>query len=97
MTILVAGIPVDAKLAHAFERVVNAAVAGVRCPINDDLQVPAGAFVEIARAGHIEIIVAGKNWRVVRILTGDHAGKSTAPCPNGAVYRVIGKTDRRVL
>jgi hypothetical protein len=35
-----------------------------------------------ARSGKIRIDVYPHNWRVVTIMTGPQAGKSTAPAPN---------------
>lgn len=62
-----------------FDQIVAAAMAGVRCPQND--LIPSAAFSRLAREGRIRVSVYARNWRVVEILEGPHAGKSTADDP----------------
>lgn len=92
--------------AGAFAIVERAAIAGERCPTNEALCdalrlqgfVFAGGNVllsDLAREGHLEIRVCAHNWRIVQLLTGEHAGTSTAPAPGrpyppGRAYIVIG-------
>lgn len=92
--------------AAAFAIVERAAIAGERCPTNeglcDALRVAGFVFAGgnellsgLAREGHLEIRVAAQNWRIVQLLTGEHAGKMTAPAPGrpyppGRAYIVIG-------
>lgn len=83
--------------ALVFERFVQAAREGERCPSNDLIEgllrnagLPQTAFgarkghaMTLAERGDIRVEVSGKNWRVVEILTGEHAGKRTMPDPKG--------------
>lgn len=64
----------------AFARLVACAVAGERCPTND--QMAPSAFSHLARQGRIRIRVFRLNYRVVDILVGEHAGKSTMDAPD---------------
>lgn len=77
---------------------VAAAVDGERCP-QDAPHGPLGrgAISELVRAGQIRSEVYSRNWRVVTILKGEHAGKSTAAPPwGGKPYRVDGELVERV-
>jgi hypothetical protein len=66
---------------------VDAAVAGERCPTIDGIEyrlekrgLPphAGkAAPDLARLGLIRIEISGKNYRTIEILTGPHKGKRT--------------------
>jgi len=67
----------------SFEVLEAAAIEGRRCPANGAEGLVDKAASALARAGHIRIEVAGKNWRIVHILTGPHAGKHTALPPDG--------------
>lgn len=59
-----------------FDHIAAVAARGERCPFNE--QMPAGLLPRLARAGKIRIEVFRHNWRVVTILQGEHAGKTTA-------------------
>ena len=80
------------KLHVLFQRLCDCAIRGERCPTADQLAgLPPPS--ELAHAGKIRIEVFARNWRVVTILTGPHAGKSTMRDPAGVrgakPYRVI--------
>lgn len=80
-----------------FEVLVEAACAGARCPSND--QLPHRARLGgLCRAGLIRCEIYEKNWRVVEIRHGEHAGKRTAEHPGGRKpYRIVDdKGDRWV-
>lgn len=72
-----------------FEVLVEAACAGERCPSND--QLPHRARLGgLCRAGLIRCEVYEKNYRVVEIRCGEHAGKRTAEHPaGGKPYRIV--------
>lgn len=80
-----------AKGDKLFEKMVDLAVRGERCPFNEHL--PAGGLSALARAGRIRIEVFRHNWRIVTILEGHHAGKQTkrdpALVPGSVPYVVI--------
>lgn len=77
-----------------FALIEQAAIAGDRCPQNDELVIavqrvgmqmgngvtPAKVIKELARAGRVRGGVYGKNWRRLWIARGPHAGKSTKAC-----------------
>lgn len=78
----------------------RAALEGRRCPTLDEIGRamheagvpggPSGATSALARDGRIRVEVFGKNYRVVTILTGPNAGKTTAPHSRYTKpYRVI--------
>lgn len=67
------------KYEKAFVRLQGCAVAGDRCPQND--QIPSAVFSALAREGKILVKVFARNWRVVEILVGPYAGRSTADDP----------------
>lgn len=79
---------------NLFDFLVKYAKSGERCPTSDQLkyhQQPHN-LTELASNGYIRIEVFVRNWRVVTILAGAHAGKATAPCPHGGSlkpYRII--------
>ncbi len=91
-----------------FDHLVAVARAGDRCPDNGAIRAMlkerglplTGQHGELyttllARHGKIEAEVAGKNWRTVRILEGDAAGRTSRPEPHGYdPYLIIGKTNR---
>jgi hypothetical protein len=74
-----------------FDLLVRAACDGIRCPTNDDLGANRGAALNaLTRSGAIRVEVYERNYRVVEILKGDHAGKRTAEHPGARKpYRVI--------
>jgi hypothetical protein len=67
---------------EAFAMLERAAVSGARCPQSRTNGLTSQLTSQLARAGHIRIDVYPQNWRVVTILKGPHAGKTTAPAPN---------------
>lgn len=69
-----------AKWDAAFDKIVASAVANERCPQND--KIPAAAFSALAREGRIRVRVYRKNYRVVDILVGPHAGAQTKDAPD---------------
>lgn len=79
-----------------FAILLAAALAGERCPRNTPHGPLAGdAITFLVRAGRIRSEVYDKNYRVVTILAGEHAGRSTAPHPGGGKpFRVDGRLVR---
>lgn len=69
-------------LAEAFAMLEQAAVSGARCPESRTNGLTSQLTGQLARAGQIRIDVYPHNYRVVTIMTGPHAGKTTAPPPN---------------
>ena len=68
-----------AKYDKLFEKMVDLAVRGERCPFNEHL--PPGGLSALARAGRLKIEVFRHNWRIVTILEGQHTGKHTKRDP----------------
>jgi hypothetical protein len=64
-----------------FQAIVDAAIKGHRCPENGSHGVNTQRCRALANAGDIKIEVFARNYRVVTILTGRHAGLKTAPPP----------------
>jgi len=83
----------QAEIDAAFISMERAAAKGVRCPVNKTFDVTSYRTMALAKAGRIKIEVYAHNWRVVTILTGPHAGKTTAmpPYKHGRPYRTITK------
>lgn len=75
-----------ANLDKAFALLVECAVKGERCPITAGPKahpfLRPDQITALKREGRIKITIGGPNWRVVTILTGKHAGKSTAAAPS---------------
>jgi hypothetical protein len=78
-----------------FQLLVDAAVEGKRCPVADAIDramslaghgYGATLVPALADAGRIRIEVGGKNWRVVTICDGPHAGAATARPPGGRSF-----------
>lgn len=85
------------QLDDAFATLVVAAIAGQRCPVaarEGVLGLPSGVTGKLARDGKIKVEVYAKNYRVVEILVGPHAGKRTKAPPSidWKPYRVIDKS-----
>lgn len=68
--------------AEALAMLEGAAASGARCPITGTGGLTSQLTGNLARSGKIRIDVYPHNWRVVTIMTGPHAGKTTAPAPN---------------
>ena len=85
----------QAALERAFKVLEAAAVAGERCPCtvgpNAMRAIGPGYVGALARAGRIRVEISSRNWRRVTLLTGPHAGKSTAPNPDPKArpYQII--------
>lgn len=78
------------RRARALKLVTAAAIANTRCPTNDEVGV--GSLPALAREGLIKIAIFANNWRVVTLMTGEHAGKATLAAPVGKrPYRVVYK------
>lgn len=74
------GLKLDAgRLDAALARLAQIAVANGRCPPNEDIG--HGVISALAAAGSIEVEIYGRNFRRVTLLTGPHAGATTAPPP----------------
>lgn len=88
--------PSEQAIRTAWDTVVQAAVEGRRCPMNGH-GVNSHTLRALTDRGDIRIKVYPQNWRVVEILTGEHAGKSTEPSPlGGSPMHIIEKgTPRR--
>ena len=69
-------------LSEAFAMLERAAVSGARCPESRTDGLTSQLTSALARSGQIRIDVYPHNFRVVTIMTGPQAGKSTAPPPN---------------
>lgn len=88
---------------RVFSLLVDAAIAGRRCPTADELENAAGTYgriapILLAEEGKIRIEVFAHNWRVVTICEGPHAGAKTAPPPGQREhqpYHVIEPGGRR--
>lgn len=82
------------QLDAVFDRIVQAAVNGERCPQTGHDGFTSAITTALARAGRILIEVYARNWRVVEILTGPHKGKRTMACPHNrsaAPHIVVGR------
>jgi hypothetical protein len=69
------------SISEAFAMLERAAVNGFRCPVSRTDGLTSQLTSELARSGQIRIDVYPHNYRVVTIMTGPNAGKSTAPPP----------------
>jgi hypothetical protein len=78
----------------AINLIADAADHGERCPTTPEFVrrgISNPPISQLARLGFVRSEVFGKNYRVVHILTGPHAGKSTRPPEDGgAPWLVIG-------
>jgi len=81
---------------RGFELIVSAANAGERAPTNRHSANPTGKLRSgitqaLIKNGMIRVEVYGKNWRVIEILKGPHAGKRTKmpPDPRSKPYKVL--------
>jgi hypothetical protein len=95
------------RLTHAhviaFRMLRDAAAAGLRCPIADEIAralkiagvggAATNIVPELCRLGYITSRVYSKNWRIVEIEVGPCAGKKTLSPPFhcGPPYKVVGK------
>lgn len=68
----------DPMYSADFLRIVSAAVAGERCPMNEALAAP---IQRLTRAGLIRVEVFNRNFRLAIVLAGPHAGKQTQAPP----------------
>lgn len=67
-----------------------AAIAGMRCPTNDQLPRDGGCVPILAREGFIKVELYSHNFRRVTIMQGTHRGKTTKNPPLGVhPYKVI--------
>lgn len=67
----------------AFAILESAAVAGKRCPQRGEHGLSSTDTTSLAHAGRIFVEIFAWNFRSITILTGPHAGKMTAPAPQG--------------
>lgn len=72
--------PVGGKIDDIFEQIAEIAALGGRCPTASTIA--SHYFSNLARQGRIRVRVFRENYRVVDILVGPHAGKSTADSPS---------------
>lgn len=69
------------RVEQCFQAILRAALRGERCPENGSSNVNTDRCRALAAAGRIKIEVFARNFRVVTILTGRHAGRKTARAP----------------
>jgi hypothetical protein len=86
-------IPLKFKKKTTYAAFLQAAVSDQRAPMNGTFGVDSSAARRLAFDGVIRIDVYAKNWRVVTILQGEHAGKHTQMPPHvcGPAYITITK------
>lgn len=94
-------------LQFIFDWLVRCAANELRCPTADQIRdelaragLPHGKgtapTTALAFMGRIRVHVHARNWRVVEILDGPHAGQQTKGAPNGhACYLVIDRAGSR--
>lgn len=72
------------KIKQCFDAIVSAATAQPpkRCPIGSSV-FRSDLVHELVRSGDLKVEVYHHNYRRITILTGPHAGKSTADDPHG--------------
>lgn len=68
---------------QAFALLERAAISGERCPQTGDHGLRSADTTNLAHAGRILVEIFAWNYRRVTILTGPHAGKTTAAAPAG--------------
>lgn len=74
----------QARIEKTLAVIIATAIAGERCPQNDyGKGIESEALARLAKTGVLRIEYSGVNYRCVHILKGPHAGKQTAPDPNG--------------
>lgn len=83
-----------------YERILQTALEGKRCPENGAFGISSSTVNELARAGRFRIEIYAGNFRRIVILDGEHAGKATMAHPNGLKpWKIIGRetmiTNRR--
>lgn len=80
-------------LEQAFAILEGVAASGARCPVSRVNGLTSQLTSELARTGKIRIDVYPHNYRVVTILDGPNAGKSTKapPIPDWKPYLTIEK------
>lgn len=66
-----------------FATLEHAAVMGERCPVNGEAGFDGNDLAELAAAGRIKNETYAHNFRVITVLVGQYAGRSTAPPPKG--------------
>lgn len=78
---------------EAFALFVDAALKGERAPLNWPFgEIRYKPLLALVREGRIRTEVYGRNWRVVQIMVGEHAGKRTKEHPpGGEPFMVNGK------
>ena len=84
--------PMQAEIYATFNRLVAAAIAGERCPVNDTFDtdgIDAVCLMALCYAGRVRTKISGRNYRTVEILSGPHKGKTTAPDPHGHRVKMI--------
>jgi hypothetical protein len=82
----------------AFATVERAAAQGIRCPQNYTEGITSDALGALAGDGFISIEISGHNWRMVTVLKGPHAGKSTLADPTGGrVFKIIDADGMRMI
>lgn len=78
-----------ANLDKAFALLVECAVKGERCPITHSCAgqhswLRSAHVGRLVREKRIAVSIGHKNWRRVKILEGEHAGKMTSANPAGS-------------
>jgi len=83
--------PDAARLEAALRALEQLAATNGRCPANDEIGY--GVVSALAAAGKIEVEIYGRNFRRVKLLTGEFEGFSTQRPPNAGA-RPYAITDR---
>lgn len=84
MTVQIKSAGLSAGAEKTFDLIIAAAITGERCPQSH----PHGPLQrmglrELIDAGLVRSEVYAHNYRVVTVLSGEHAGKNTRPAPAG--------------
>lgn len=83
-------LPDGTALETCFRAIEAAAIAGERCPDNTVQGVQSHYVKRLADQGRVRVLIYRHNFRVVEILAGPHAGKSTKPPSEpGPPYRIV--------
>jgi len=83
--------------AELFNKLVECAIAGLRCPHNGTFGVTSQGMSQLARGGAIRVDISGHNWRTVTILRGPHHGRHTMADPEKLkVWKTVDRSGTKV-
>lgn len=82
-TTVAASIKISTAEDRSFALIEAAAVKGARCPANlaNGGTIPGAHISQLVKDGRIRVEIYALNYRVITILKGPHAGKSTRGAP----------------